>query len=101
MKLLAPKVRPIEHGCPAFGDQFAEYAKHADRICITTGYISTDSILFLKENIELGRLPNTDLTVGMYADDGLRQGQYNACRLLAETLETTGLLCCASECGGN
>ena len=50
MKLLAPDIKPIKHSLNSFATQFESYAKSSDEIRIVTGYISTSSLLFLKEN---------------------------------------------------
>ena len=92
------------HNSPPFEKQFQEYAAQAGRICITTGYVSIDSILFLQRSIQEGRLPETDLTIGMYGLEPFTAAQYSVCRELAELLRDTGKgvvrICTGFKCHG-
>jgi hypothetical protein len=86
MEILHSNLRPVREQVSNFHDKFAEYASRSDYIQITSGYISEKSILFLNENIEEGRLPSIDLSIGMHYYEGFTRSQYSALTLLADTM---------------
>lgn len=71
----------------------------ADYLQLATGYISDDSLLFLKENLEVQKKLRCDLLIGMHVYDGFTQSQYSISRELGEYLtnEERGsvIVCCA------
>ena len=59
-ELVCSKINPVRiDKVNDFFDQFGLFAKNAEEIRITTGFISLNSVLFLKKNIGQGLLPNT------------------------------------------
>lgn len=90
MELLASKLRPVKHNLRDFFEAFSAFAKDAELIRISSGFVSINSVLWLKENIETSRLPATRLTVGMHAFERFTRPQYEAVMNLATTLKASG-----------
>jgi len=88
--LLASKFPPVRHRHKDFFTRFRELAAGADRISLAVGYVSTNSLLFLKENSEAGRLPDLFITIGMHAFDRFSESQYFQVKEFAEALENNG-----------
>jgi len=89
--LIAPAIKPVDHGCPSYFETFGVLAGKSDLIRISAGYVSISSLLLLERNIREGKLPAIELTIGMHAFSGFTKPQYEAARTLASTLEDEGL----------
>ena len=90
MDLIASKLPPVRHGHPDFFTRFGSLAAAADEICLTVGYVSEKSLLFLKENLEGGSLPTMILTIGMHGFDHFTRAQYLLVKEIAELLHRSG-----------
>lgn len=90
MKLLFSKIRPVNLNKECFIDRFGALSREANLLHISTGFISIDSILFLKKNLEEGTLPSISLTIGMHAFSGFTKSQYEAVASFAEYMKSSG-----------
>ncbi|HAB98820.1 MAG TPA: restriction endonuclease [Parachlamydiales bacterium] len=90
MKLLLSNKRPLATKESRFFDVFECNCASADSLLISTGYVSIDSILYLRRNIENGAISNLDLIIGMQGFDGFTRSQYEASADLAQYLRESG-----------
>lgn len=90
MDLIASKLPPVRHGHPDFFTRFGALAADADEICLTVGYVSEKSLLFLKENIESGSIRKVTLTIGMHRFEHFTPTQYYLLKEIAELLHRSG-----------
>lgn len=90
MKLLLSNKKPLVTKESRFFDIFERNCASADSLLISTGYISIDSILYLRRNIENGAIPYLDLIIGMHNFDGFTRSQYEASADLAQYLKESG-----------
>ena len=78
--LLTSRIRPVLlEKQKRFGDVFFEYADKAtsDLIKISVGFISVDSIIFLRENIRNKSINAIELTIGMHGFSGFTKPQFS------------------------
>ena len=85
MELVFAKNKPISPD-NIFADCFIDFMGDADYLQLATGYISEDSLLFLKENLGVLKNLHCDLLIGMHVYDGFTQSQYNISIELGEYL---------------
>ncbi len=90
MDIVFSKSKPIVPDS-AFADNFISFMGESDHLQIATGYVSEDSILFLKDNITGGKKLRCDLLIGMHAFDGFTQSQYVASLELGKYLHDNKL----------
>ncbi len=57
---------------------FEEYLPKSELVKIATGYISADSLIELKNTIEINKAPKLNLLIGMHYLDGFTQKQLSA-----------------------
>jgi hypothetical protein len=75
IEILHSGIQPITHSAPTFFNSFVDFAACSDELLITSGYISVDALLFLRENVE--QLPRLRVCVGMHAFNGFTASQFH------------------------
>lgn len=89
--LLCSDIKPISHVHPDFLSAFEEYASKSQSIKIASGYISTDSIVHMRNYLEQLKLHYCELLVGMHHFDGITKPQYDSLVNLNKFLRTSDL----------
>ena len=87
MGIILSNIPPIKNLTESFIEKFIYYSQNSEFIKISTGYISVESILFLKKNIELQKICPFELTIGMYAFEGMTKRLFDAVSSLAEYMK--------------
>jgi hypothetical protein len=72
--ILHPSINPMPKRGISFFECFSDLTLESDYILMTSGYISEDSIFFLKMN--LSNFPDFNLVVGMSGIEGFTKSQY-------------------------
>lgn len=91
MSLLLSNFPPLRTSHASYTDTFKSLLKECDTVTIATGYISTDSLVDLKNIIEINGGPKLYLCVGMHYFDGLTPVQDEALRSLDKSLKEANL----------
>lgn len=73
-KILHPAINPMPSRSKSFFECFSNLTLEADYLLMTSGYISEDSLFFLKMNLH--DLPNFNLVIGMSGIEGFTKSQY-------------------------
>lgn len=73
--VLHPTINPMPNRGKSFFESFSDFTLKSDYILMTSGYISEDSIFFLKMN--LSNFPNFNLVIGMSGIEGFTKSQYH------------------------
>lgn len=83
MKVLYPRIQPTKNETgECFFSAFETLTKESDRMILTSGYISEESILFLRRCLNDEFFPNFQLVVGMLGLEGFTRAQYRELREL-------------------
>ncbi len=85
MKLVFTKGKPISPD-KSFAESFIHFMGDADYLQLATAYVSADSLLFLKENLEAKKNLRCDLLIGMHVYTDFTRSQYSIARELGEYL---------------
>ena len=91
MKLLASNFEPLKTQQSTFADSWMDMFDQSDSVNIAVGYVSNDSVLYLKSLIEWNQPKKLNLCVGMANFDGLFQSQLFALTDLDKYLKTEDL----------
>ena len=82
VSLLFSNLSPLKTDFRKYADVFREYLKNSDSMQIASGYISTDSVVDLKNIIEANNRPKLNLCVGMHYFEGLSPVQLDSLQQL-------------------
>lgn len=88
MEVLCNSTQPVKMKNSDFFDTFDLLVPKSDEIILTSGYVSADSTIFIKNNIN--KLPNMSILAGMHHYDGFTKSQYNAYNSLSKELISKG-----------
>ena len=78
MKLLTSNFEPVNTQYSTFADTWTKLFESSDSLNIAVGYVSNDSVLYLKSLIEWNKPKQLNLCVGMACFDGISQSQLHA-----------------------
>ena len=90
VSLLFSNLSPLKTDFRKYADVFREYLKNSDSMQIASGYISTDSVVDLKNIIEANNRPKLNLCVGMHYFEGLSPVQLDSLQQLDCVLRNNG-----------
>lgn len=84
MEVLYNSNQPVKLRNSDLFDKFDLLVPESDEIIMTSGYVSADSTIFIKNNID--KLPNMRILAGMHHYDGFTKSQYSAYNALSKEL---------------
>lgn len=90
MKFLHSKFPPVKQRGKTFLDAFYELIPKAKSLDIAVGYITSDSLIELKQLTELNNLDHVNLTIGMHYWDKFTRTQYMTAMQLNKYLTDNG-----------
>ncbi|MDO8444212.1 MAG: NgoFVII family restriction endonuclease [bacterium] len=91
MPLLFSNLSPLKTAQKSYADVFRHLIEKSHAVNIATGYISTDSLVDLKNIVEANNGPAIDLCVGMHFFEGLTLSQMEALTTLNDFLRDKNL----------
>lgn len=91
MKLLSSNFEPVDTQNSTFVDTWTKLFESCDSLNIAVGYVSNDSVLYLKSLIEWNQPKELNLCVGMACFDGLYRSQLHALQDLDTFLKSQGI----------
>lgn len=87
MELLFSNFPPMRTSCDTFSDTFYRLIPQSTKLDIAVGYITSDSLIELKQMMEIYDLQTLNLSIGMHYIERFTRLEYNAALTLNDFLQ--------------